>query len=49
MCTTVSPSGIGSTSEGSESVKRSPPTEKRRSCPISILRMGGPKRGNGPA
>src|SRR4029453_16597657 len=49
MCTTVMPSGIGSTSDGSESVKRSPPTEKRRSCPMSMLRMGGPRRGKGPA
>ena len=42
------PSGIGSTSEGSESVKRSAPIEQSRSWRIRNARIGGASRGNVP-
>ena len=45
----MSPGGIGSTSSGSESVKRSPPTENSKSWRIRSARIGGPVRGIEPA
>ena len=48
MWITSRPCGIGSTSEGSERVKRSPPTEQSRSYCMRKARIGGASRGNEP-